>query len=62
MLSIIINNKKNKKLKIFLILEVIEKKFNIRLNRLAKIKTRNSIIYLDFIIFQKLLKISIFVI
>lgn len=54
--------KKSGKLKIFLIIKVIEEKFNIGLNKLAEIKTRNSIIFLNLIILQKLLKISMLVI
>lgn len=38
-------------LKIFLILEIIKAKSNIKLNELAKIKTKNSMILLDLIIF-----------
>lgn len=43
-------------------LEIIKEKFNIGLNRLAKIKIENSIILLDLIIFQKLIKIFMLVI
>lgn len=52
----------SKKLKKFLILGVIELKYNIRLNGLAGIKTGISIIFLDLIIFQKLLRIFMAVI
>lgn len=43
-------------------LEIIEKKFNIRLNGMAKMKTGNGMILLNLIILQKLLKIFMFVI
>ena len=43
-------------------LEVIEEKVNIKLNRLAGVKTGNGIIFLYLIIFQKLLKISMLII
>lgn len=49
--------KKNGKLKKFLLLKIIGGKFNIKLNNLVRIKIKNSIIFLNFIIFQKLLKI-----
>lgn len=40
-------------------LEIIEEKSNISLNRLDRMRIKNSIILLDMIIFQKLFKISI---
>ena len=54
--------KKSGKLKIFLMLKVIKEKFNIEFNRLAEMKTKNIMMLLDLIIFQKLLKIFIFII
>ncbi len=51
--------KKSGKLKTFLMLEVIEIKYNIRLNGLAGMKTGISMILLDLIIFQKLSRIFI---
>ena len=48
-------------LKTFLILEVIKEKFNIRYNKPARMKVENSMMLLDLIILQKLLRISIFV-
>lgn len=42
--------------------KIIKKKFNIKSNKLIEIKTKNNIIYLDFIILQKLLKTFIFII
>ena len=53
---------KNQKLKTLLMLKVIRKKFNIGWNKLAGMKTKNGMILLDLIIFQKLLKIFILVI
>ena len=41
---------------------IIEKKSNIRVNGLVEIRTKNKIMLLDLIIFQKLLKIFTFVI
>ena len=43
--------KKNEKLKTFLMLKVIEIKYNIGLNKLLGIKTRIGMIVLDLIIF-----------
>ena len=54
--------KKRRKLKIFLILKVIKKKFNIELNGLAKMKIKNNVILLKLIILQKLLRIFIVII
>lgn len=51
--------KKKKKLKKFLILKIIRKKFNIKLNRLIRIKIKKNIILIVIIIFQKLIKIFI---
>lgn len=45
-------------MKIFLILKIIKIKSNIWLNRLAEIKIGNGVMFLDLIILQKLLKIS----
>ena len=42
-------------------LKVIKKKFNIGSNKLAEMKTRNDMIYLDLISLKKLLKIFIFI-
>ena len=49
--SIIIQNDISGRLKIFLILGIIEAKSNIGFNGLAGMKTGNSIIFLDLIIF-----------
>lgn len=49
-------------LKTLLMLGIIKAQSNIGLNRLVEIKTRNGIILLDFIILQKLLKISMIII
>lgn len=43
-------------------LKIIQIKYNIKSNRLAKIKFKNNIIHLNLITFKKLLKIFIFVI
>ncbi len=43
--------KKSRTLNTFLILEVIEIKYNISLSGLAEIKTKNDMIFLDLIIF-----------
>lgn len=51
--------KKSVKLRTFLMLGVIKVKYNIRLSRLARIKTRNGMMFLILIIVQKLLKIFI---
>ena len=61
-MPIIINNKKSKNLKIFLILKDIEVKFSIRLNKETMLKVKNDIILLNLIIFWKLLKIFILII
>ena len=42
--------KKSEKLKILLLLGIIEIKFNIDLNKLTERKTKNSIIFLDLIL------------
>ena len=47
----------SRKLKTFLILRVIEIKYNIRLSELTGIKTGNGMMLLNLIIFQKLLRI-----
>lgn len=52
--------KKSESLKILLMLEIIEAKFNVGLNGRVVIKTQNDIIFLNFIIFQKLLRILCF--
>lgn len=49
-LFISINNIKKWKIENFWILKAFEEKFNIRLNKLAKIKTKNDIILLNLII------------
>lgn len=59
---VIINNDEEWKLKISLMLKLVTKKFNTKLNRLAVIKTRNAMMLLNLLIFQKLLRIFIFVI
>lgn len=41
-------------------LEIIEEKFNISLNKLDKMRIKSYIILLDLIIIQKLLKIFIY--
>lgn len=50
------------RLKIFLIYEIIEVKSNTKLNRLAEMKTKDSIIFLNLILFYKLSKIFILII
>lgn len=54
--------KKSAKLKTFLIKEVFKKKFNIRSDKLTKIKTWSGKMLLNIIIFQKLSRILIFII
>ena len=54
--------KKSRKLKLFLMLKIIEIKSNLGLNKLARMKTGNDMMLLDLIILQKLLKIFMFVI
>lgn len=54
--------KKIGKIKTFLILEIFKKKVDIVANRLIVMRTKYSIIVLDLIIFQKLLKIFILII
>ena len=51
--------KKSAKLKTFLILGVIEEKYNIGLSGLAGMRTEIGMIFLDLIIFQKLSRIFI---
>lgn len=53
--------KKIGKFIIFLILKVIEEKFNIRLNNQAEIEIKKNRIFLNWIIPKKLLKIFIFI-
>lgn len=45
-----------------MILKVIKKKFNIGFNKLAKIMIENNIMFLNLIIFEKLLGISMLII
>lgn len=54
--------KKIRKLKIFLMQEIFEEKFDIGSNRLAGIEIESSIMFLNPIILQELLKIFMFVI
>ena len=49
-LSVIINNKKSERLKIFLTLGIMKAKSNIMLNRLTGMRTRNGMMFLDLII------------
>ena len=54
--------KKSRKLKIFLMLKVIEEKFNIGLNELAGMRTENGMMLFDLIVLQKLLRIFMLII
>ncbi len=61
-LLVIINNEDSGKLKTFLMLGVIEVKYNIGLSGLARMRTGIGMMLLDLIIFQKLSRIFMSVI
>lgn len=56
---LLLSIKNSKKLRIILMLKIIKIKSNFELNKLDRIKTYNNIMFLNLIIFQKLVKFLI---
>lgn len=60
--QLLLTIKKSEKQKTFQILEITKENFNIKSNRLVRVKTKSGIMSSNLIILLKLLKIFIFII